>query len=1072
MKTVHPVVQNMIRTAYDVKALPRLMAEWNQNRYNATDVYNGVANWEDIENDVDMFPIETISEPLRPSKGINKARIGYGSVSDAYHSPSIPRYYISSLEDKYKYWISPTPSDANGNIGNCVPTVIYERLVRTNKIVIGLENSWASPVNWSIQVTGDGGATWSTASSQPTIEGDGRATLYWNGAAWSSNRPVNTNNSTFINGVRLVVTRLGGGLDMNNNPTATRVRSGAVVNTTGGGSFLSVIEISARLEKDLSSDLVNVSDNMDAGETNHVTPMGTITSNDGTVVLWNEDGRYSEETTGELRGLIDANVKMNLDYIYYLPDNQTYAIQQFSLFAEQWSESDDSTVSVQLTDASKFLKEIYPLEGKYENLTLAQIVYRLCDSVGFTDYNIMNFPSINDFRIPVFWTDGTKNIWEVFDELAVATQSLIYFDSWGRLNVRPRDAAYNRARAVDWTLRGERAGNELADIVSLEQDGQYSTNTIKVIYKTTEWADTENGHPTFQTVWSPEDTVTLRAAPLISGGIGPGDTTFKINPGEATHWPYAGHVQIEGEFIEYEGKLFNYVNKAKNAWNPVWIKDEKQYEEMMENSLPIYRQHAHFTGDFLIKERGVWNSEEVDHIPEAKGWQGKRYNHGSNNAWGTGAHHTWIRGSSIMRLDGGSLKSASAYALLTRGGEYDTAWKHFGTRMRFNGNALHHKAGIVFNQWGNGDGYYVQFQPTNTIENKDRDTQDEVTVFAIHAGNFVKVKGGQRKPDLIVADTWFDVDVYFDTNTHRISVWVNGKRVFNEVVPGNARHTPNGKFGMFMRGRSNVDYEYIYAIARNAPELPDEAGFQDKIRGGYVGDAWLREWVYSVRRKTRWVKRKGRKKKIRKNVKFKKNAQFFDEFGPYVHEVREFDVKFDPVPVAHSKLYFTNDWSMVCPEYRADAFGAYFILANAARVNAVASGEDDLSFAIAGSTVNQQLLVYGLPLVFGDDEEIVVRNEAQVRARGEIVAEINSQWIQNEGAARAVADWIAAHWANGADQLRVRAFGNTLFEIGDVVAVEYPTKNMTSATHQYFVTGIDTQFENGITTNLTLQRKN
>lgn len=1072
MKSVNAAARNAIRTAHDVKALPRLTAEWNQNRYNATTVTNNIgAGWESVENDIDMFPIDSIVEPIRPSKGINKARVEHGSVSDGYHNPNIPRYYISSLEDKYQYWISPGPSDGNGNIGSVLPTVMYERSVRTNKIVVTVENSWASPVNWSIQVTSDGGATWQVASSAPVIDPAGRATLYWNGSSWSSNRGVSPANPTTINGMRVYVTRLGPGRDMSNNNSYYLVRGNAY-GTTGGNAFFSLIEMSARLEKDLTEDLISVSDHMDAGEANQVTPMGTITSNDGSVTLWNGDGRYSQETTGELRGLIDANVKMNLEYLYYVGNN-VYPVQQFSLFAEQWSESDESTVQVQLTDASKFLKETFPLQGKYEKLTLAQIVYRLCDSVGFTDYNIMNLPTINDFRIPVYWTDGSQNLWELFDELATATQSLIFFDAWGRLNVRPRNAGYDRTRAIDWTLRGAKSGTELADIASLEQDGSYSTNTIKVIYKTTEWADTENGHPKFQTVWSPEDTITLRSTPLISGGIGPGDTTFKINPAEATHWPFSGHIQIEGEFIEYEGKLFNYINKKKNAWNPVWLKTEKDYEEMMEDTLAEYRQYSHFTGDFLIKERGVWNSEEVDHIPEAKGWQGKRYNHGTNNAWGTGAFHTWFRGSSVMRLDANSLDNAEAYVLLTRGSEYDTPWKHMGARMRFNGNAQNHRAGIVFNQWGNGDGYYVEFRPTNTIENKDRETEDEVTVFVIHAGNFVKVRSGQRKTDLIVADTWFDVDVYFDANTQRISVWVNGKRVFNETVPGNARHTPNGKFGMWARGKTNVDYEYIYAISRNAKELPDEAGFTDKIRGAYMGDAWLREWVYSVREKTRWVKRKGKKKgKVKKNIKFRKNGQFFDEFGPYVHEVREFDVKFDPAPVAHSKLYFTNDWSMVCPVYRADAFGAYFILANASRVNAIASGEDTLTFAPAGATVNQQLLCYGLPLIFGDDEEVVVRNDAQVRARGEIIAEINSQWIQNEGAAQAVADWIAEHWANGADQLRVKAFGNTLFEIGDVVAIEYPSKNMTTATHQYFVTGVDTQFENGITTNLTLQRKN
>jgi hypothetical protein len=45
-----------------------------------------------------------------------------------------------------------------------------------------------------------------------------------------------------------------------------------------------------------------------------------------------------------------------------------------------------------------------------------------------------------------------------------------------------------------------------------------------------------------------------------------------------------------------------------------------------------------------------------------------------------------------------------------------------------------------------------------------------------------------------------------------------------------------------------------------------------------------------------------------------------------------------------------------------------------------------------------------------------------------------------------------------------------LLEIGDVVAVDYPDKNLNPAYAKYFVVGIDTSWENGISTVLTLRR--
>ncbi len=153
MKSVDAVVRTAIRTSHDVKAIPRLTAEWNMNRYSIPNVYNGIADWTRYETDVDHFPIESIVEPIRPSKGINKARINQATISDGYNSPSLPRYYVAGLEDKYKYWVSPNPSDGAGNIGNCNPTVIYDRQVKTNKIVVTVENSWATPTTWRRQRT-------------------------------------------------------------------------------------------------------------------------------------------------------------------------------------------------------------------------------------------------------------------------------------------------------------------------------------------------------------------------------------------------------------------------------------------------------------------------------------------------------------------------------------------------------------------------------------------------------------------------------------------------------------------------------------------------------------------------------------------------------------------------------------------------------------------------------------------------------------------------------------------------------------------------------------------------------
>lgn len=1070
MKVVNDNVKTAIRSNYEVKALPRLTAEWNMNMLREPTVTNNPD-----ENasgfDPEMFPLESIVEPFRPTKGINKALVKNSLLSDSYTSSVTPRFYVAGEDDEYKYWLSPFPSDSTGNISGVSPSVTYSSPMQVNKIVIGFENSWATPSTWTVQTTTDGGTSWNTVSTSPSVGVDGRTVLYYNGTGWSTTRPNSLEQYTQINGIRIVVTKLGAGRDGAGN--VTTYRSGTQPNkpTNGATSHLALIEISPRVERDLSDRLISVNDTFDAGESNQITPMGTITSNVGSVSLWNGDGLFSTENSANaLYGMIEPNVMMNLQYLYYV-NGTTYPVQQFKMFVEDWEENSQSEVTVNLSDSSKRLKEVHPPKAKYENLTLNQIVYRVCDSVGFTDYNLS--PRVaSDFRIPIFWTDGSKTVWEVFDELATATQSIVYFDAYGKLNVKSRDRAYNPQATPVWTLRGKTAGTELADIEDISQSTEYGSNVIKVKYKSANWADeVGNGFAKMTTVWSPEDTVTLRSTQL-TGALPKNAQYISISPAEAKHWPYEGHVQIEGEFIEYSGKWFKYLDGS--TWKTELVYNHKEFEERNEKTPSAARHNNQFLGRLKVKERGVWGTANVAHNPDAQGWTGKRYNLLPNDSWDSKKFHVWNKNKSTVTLrHGGGLKNTNQFAMLLRGANSDTGWRHFGIRFKFNGAKMSHRGGIVFNQRAGGEGYYIEMRPTNSIDNKDRGKQNEITLYSIKNGKHIKVSKAVRDDDLIVADLWHDIDVYYRWDNHTITFYLDGKRIFATEVPAGQRHDPGGKFGMFIRGKSNMEVEYMYAVAREPREPVDDAGFYDRVRGGYVGDMWNREWVYNRKQKFRWIKRRGQKTK--KKVPFKEwreNLQFFDDFGPYVHEVREFEVEFDPAPVEHSRLFITNEWSVVCPEYRSTAFGAYFILANTARQNATVSGEDSLTFATAGASVEQKLSIFGRAVVIGEQEEVEVRNEAQIRARGELEAEIDSEWIQSESAAREVANWIEAHWAKGASELSVNVFGNPLFEVGDLVEIEFPEKFYSKETHKYFVTRISNSFENGLSTELTLRRKN
>jgi hypothetical protein len=203
-------------------------------------------------------------------------------------------------------------------------------------------------------------------------------------------------------------------------------------------------------------------------------------------------------------------------------------------------------------------------------------------------------------------------------------------------------------------------------------------------------------------------------------------------------------------------------------------------------------------------------------------------------------------------------------------------------------------------------------------------------------------------------------------------------------------------------------------------------------------------------------------------VRYRYNDRFFDDFGPYVQQMREFDVKFDPAPVLHSRLYCTNDWDAIVLGYKADPFGATFVVANTARNTAIIHGDDTLSFAGSGDSVSQALTVFGRPLIIEDAENVLVENTDQIRARGKIETELTEMWLQSKTMANDVANWIRNRFTYGNEDITVTVFGNPLIVPTDVVTVDYPEKGITG---DFFVVSVSNSFDAGITTSLTLRRR-
>ena len=184
------------------------MAEWNINRYTTPLVTNTPS--EATEGyDPDLYPIESIVQPMRPKQGPVKARVGSAVITKRSTLPADPRYVLSSDTDAYKYWASPYLSatsitGAGYAITGVDVRVDYQRAVRINKLLVNFEEHICLPTTAKIYVQTSSGGAWTEAiTGGVAVPTNGVLEIYYD-STWSTTVPATTTADIVVYGVRVV----------------------------------------------------------------------------------------------------------------------------------------------------------------------------------------------------------------------------------------------------------------------------------------------------------------------------------------------------------------------------------------------------------------------------------------------------------------------------------------------------------------------------------------------------------------------------------------------------------------------------------------------------------------------------------------------------------------------------------------------------------------------------------------------------------------------------------------------------------------------------------------------------
>jgi hypothetical protein len=374
-------------------------------------------------------------------------------------APTIPNIKTALPSDiaPYKYFVSDSNSRSI--------TAVYEKIIPTNKIVLKFNTLMTVPTV-SVSITSVVSGTESTSSQSVVVGSSGVVVLYWTGSAWSTSKwsampKFDSTGALSIsrNIKKITVTQTSS--QVNSALSGVTGVSDEDSNISLDLKRMHLVEVSPRLEIDLSDFVENISidKSLDAGVT--ALPISSINTNDARISLSGIPGldvtkpvgqqlvpifsSQSNNTSTILANLLRKNVKfyLNFNLVEYatlgsvtVPSSNTY-IPGGVFYADTWEENDISDVSIQCFDISRYLQST-PVPDYVASLkTVFEVITNILDLAGFTDYDYDSLYRIcNNKSAPLdlsyyYCNSKDTTVLDALSQIFVAYQIGAYIDEYG-----------------------------------------------------------------------------------------------------------------------------------------------------------------------------------------------------------------------------------------------------------------------------------------------------------------------------------------------------------------------------------------------------------------------------------------------------------------------------------------------------------------------------------------------------------------------------------------------------------------------------------------------------------------
>jgi hypothetical protein len=465
-------------------------------------------------------------------------------------------------------------------------------------------------------------------------------------------------------------------------------------------STFDLIEMSPRLVVDISDKVIDYKITKtlsDIGITS--LPVGQLLASNGQLSLFDDDQAFNDQnSTSIIANYVRKNIKFTFYEIILDVEGFDYYIPIKTLYSEGFPQADitGGTLSINLRDFFFFLESMPAPRLLTTQASLSYAITTLLDYIGFSNYVFRRVDGESDPVIPFFFVAPDQNVAQVLNQLALATQTAMFFDEYNNFIVMSKDYLMPTSdqRNTDFILSGSTgqtdtgvienstSGN-LPNIISIASkdkkiynDGKinYTTRYIQRsygsikqssmidqdkswIYKPSllwEVSGTENTK-TINEVAANQSNYVLGAMPLNSDLSSSVPTVVShalanniLDLGENVYWltRYQGYFYSNGEIIRYDAVQFNITGTGN-----VFISSNQEYQSYF-SSLP-FNGKIYPTG--LVRIYATPYYETVDGITRLQ--NGAVVDHGRGQFGTTVSSHTagidtyWSNNDYIRGLD-------------------------------------------------------------------------------------------------------------------------------------------------------------------------------------------------------------------------------------------------------------------------------------------------------------------------------------------------------------------------------------------------------------------------------------